>query len=419
MLAQASTGLVEAAFVGRLGTAALAGMALVFPGVMLMQMIGAGAMGGGISSAIARALGAGRREDADGLVLHALAINLGLAAVFTLAGLLGGPALYRLMGGEGPALAAALQYSNVVFGGAVLMWTMNALASCIRGTGNMVIPAVVICGGAALLIPLSPLLIFGLGPFPAWRRRRRGGAAHLLWGRHRRVRLVSPLGAVGHSYAARAPARPGAVGHPARRARGRARVAADPTRVTAATAYVGHFGTAAIAGYGAGARLEYLLVPLVFGLGAPLVALVGTNVGAGQPARALRVAWIGALAGFLMTEAIGIAGALLPAAWLGLFGSDPAMIEAGSAYLRVVGPFYGFFGLGMAIYFASQGAARLAWPLTAAVLRTVLAVGGGWLALRWTGQPGPVFLALGAGLLALGVVNALALAGGAWSGARA
>src|SRR5206468_5729614 len=99
-------------------------------------------------------------------------------------------------------------------------------------------------------------------------------------------------------------------------------------------------GPGAIAGYGTGSRLEYLLVPLVFGLGAPLVALVGTNIGAGQPARALRVAWVGALAGFLMTEAIGIAGALFPAAWLGLFGSDPAMIEAGSAYLRVVGPFY-------------------------------------------------------------------------------
>src|SRR3954470_7513145 len=98
MLAQASTGLVEAAFIGRLGTAALAGQALVFPGLMLMQMIGAGAMGGGISSAIARALGAGRREHADALVLHALAINWALGLLFTAAGLFGGPALYRLMG---------------------------------------------------------------------------------------------------------------------------------------------------------------------------------------------------------------------------------------------------------------------------------------------------------------------------------
>src|SRR3954454_6290876 len=74
MVAQAATGLIETWFVAKLGTDALAGMALVFPGVMLMQMISAGAMGGGISSAIARALGAGRRDQADALVMHALII---------------------------------------------------------------------------------------------------------------------------------------------------------------------------------------------------------------------------------------------------------------------------------------------------------------------------------------------------------
>ena len=58
------------------------------------------------------------------------------------------------------------------------------------------------------------------------------------------------------------------------------------------------------------------------------------------------------------------------------------MIEAGSAYLRAVGPFYGFFGFGLALYFASQGAGRLLWPLLAASLRMAVAIGGGWLALR-------------------------------------
>src|SRR6476619_8637896 len=82
MLAQALTGLIETWFVSRLGTDALAGMALVFPGFMMMQMLSAGAMGGGISSAIARALGAGRRDDADALVLHALIVNLAIGAAF-------------------------------------------------------------------------------------------------------------------------------------------------------------------------------------------------------------------------------------------------------------------------------------------------------------------------------------------------
>src|SRR5947209_19533968 len=103
--------------VARLGSDALAGMALVFPFVMLMQMISAGAMGGGISSAIARALGAGRRADADALVLHALAINLVLGATFAALVLTFGRPLYALLGGQGASLEAALIYSNVVFGG--------------------------------------------------------------------------------------------------------------------------------------------------------------------------------------------------------------------------------------------------------------------------------------------------------------
>jgi len=144
-------------------------------------------------------------------------------------------------------------------------------------------------------------------------------------------------------------------------------------------------------------------VPLVFGIGGPLVAMVGTNVGAGNRERALRVAWIGAALAFVLCEAIGIAAALFPAAWLGLFGDDPQMIAAGSAYLRAVGPFYGFFGFGLALYFASQGAGRLIWPLAAGFARMAVAIGGGWLALHLTGSLPLMFAAVGAALVVYGV----------------
>jgi len=148
--------------------------------------------------------------------------------------------------------------------------------------------------------------------------------------------------------------------------------------VALTTALVGaHGGPGAVAGYGTGARLEYLLIPLVFGLGAPLVALVGTNIGAGQRQRALRIALIGGALAFAITETVGVAAALWPAAWLGLFGDDPQMLAVGVAYLRVVGPTYGFFGLGLSLYFASQGAGRLAWPLLGGLFRLVIAIGGG------------------------------------------
>jgi MATE family, multidrug efflux pump len=80
----------------------------VFPVLMLMQMMSAGAMGGGISSAIARALGGGRRADADALVLHALAVAIVFGLLFMLTLLGGGGWLYRAMGGSGASLTAAL-----------------------------------------------------------------------------------------------------------------------------------------------------------------------------------------------------------------------------------------------------------------------------------------------------------------------
>src|SRR5271155_4806751 len=167
MLAQSAVGLIEAYFIGKLGTDALAGVSLVFPALMLMQMMSAGAMGGGISAAIGRALGGGRKAEADTLALHALAIALLFGLAFSVAALSGGRWLYAAMGGTGASLEAAMVYSNVIFAAAILVWTFNSLASVIRGSGNMAVPAIVTTTGAAVLIPLSPCLIFGWGPFPA------------------------------------------------------------------------------------------------------------------------------------------------------------------------------------------------------------------------------------------------------------
>jgi Na+-driven multidrug efflux pump len=184
--------------------------------------------------------------------------------------------------------------------------------------------------------------------------------------------------------------------------------------IAIATGLVGAFGAAAIAGYGTGSRLEYLLIPLVFGLGGPLVAMVGTNIGAGRPDRALRVAWIGAAIAAALCELIGVCAALAPRAWLGLFDRDPAMLDAGARYLHTVGPVYGLFGLGMALYFASQGAGRLLWPFVANMARLLIAAGGGFIALRIRGNLDDVFVALAVALAVFGLINAAAIAAGAW-----
>ena len=416
MLAQAATGLIETWFISRLGTDALAGMALVFPGFMMMQMLSAGAIGGGISSAIARALGSGRRDDADALVMHAIIVNVSLGLLFTFLFIAFGPQLYRAMGGEEASLQAALDYSNIACAGAALVWFMNALASALRGTGNMLVPSLAVCLGVVLLVPLSPVLIFGFGPVPAMGIA--GGAIAVL-----STTALTTAGMAWYLWSGRSVVRPimpklrkilfmdilrvGLVGS--------INTLMTTLVFALATGLVGLVGGPyAVAGYGTGARLEYLLIPLVFGLGAPLVALVGTNIGAGQPARALRIALTGGAIAFALTEAIGLVVAIWPHAWLGLFGSDPRMLETGKAYLRIVGPAYGFFGLGLSLYFASQGAGKLAWPLIGSLVRLVIGIGGGWVVLKLTGSTNWLFAALTLALVVYGVVVAGAIASGVW-----
>jgi putative MATE family efflux protein len=417
MVVQASIGLIETYFIAKLGTDALAGMALVFPILMLVQMISAGAMGGGILSAVARALGSDRRAEAGTLVWHAVAIALGLGALTSLVALTSGAKLYAAMGGRDASLAAAMSYSNLVFAGAIPLWLYNSLAAVIRGTGNMAVPASVTGVGAVVLIPVSPLLIFGWGPFP--HLGVVGGATAIV-----SFYVVGSAIFAWFLWSGRSVLRP-----PLRPSRLRWAPTKEILRVGAASSLVslttnvsvatatgltGAFGPAAVAGYGTGARLEYLLVPLVFGLGAPLAAMVGTAIGAGQHERAVRVAWTGAAIAGAVTELIGLAGAIFPQTWLALFGSNATMSEVGAQYLRLVGPFYGFFGVGLSLYFASQGAGRLRYPLLAAGIRVTIAAGGGWLALQWSGTLSGVFVALALALAAFGIVNAAAIAGGAW-----
>jgi len=156
LLVQTLVGVAETYFVSSLGTETLAGVALVFPALMLMQMMSNGGIGGGVSAAIARALGTGRRQDADGLLFHAFVIALGFGLVFDAAELFGGRALFRVMGGEGKELAAALGYANVVFAGSTLIWIASLLSAALRGSGNVVVPAVITLAGAVIVVPLSP-----------------------------------------------------------------------------------------------------------------------------------------------------------------------------------------------------------------------------------------------------------------------
>jgi len=418
MVLQATVGTLDAVFVGWLGSDALAGVSLVFPLIMLMQTMSAGGMGGGVASAVARALGGGRRADADALVGHACVVALVAAACFTLLLELGGPALYHAMGGRDAVLDSAVLYSRVLFGGALAYWLFNTLGSVIRGTGNMALPASVMVVSGLLYLALSPALILGWGPLP---RLGIAGAATASVASF----SLGSLALLAFLFSGRSLVRPTLRGLRLRRALFREilRVGAPGSlntiltnlTVVLLTSLVGPFGGAALAGYGMGARLEYLQIPLVFGMGSALVAMVGTNVGAGQIARAERIAWTGAGIAAGITASIGLLAAIFPGAWLGLFTTDSLVQSAGVSYLLIVGPFYGFFGLGLALYFASQGAGRLGWPLMAGFLRLAVAAAGGWLCGYWLGWGLPgIFAAMAAALVVFGVTIATAIKCGAW-----
>jgi putative MATE family efflux protein len=418
LVLQAAVTTLDAVFVGWLGSPALAGVSLVFPLVMLMQTMSAGGVGGGVASAVARALGGGRRADAHALVAHALLVALVMGAGFTLALVLGGPRLYRAMGGTGAALDAAIAYSNVLFAGAVSYWLFNTLASVVRGTGNMALPAAVMTANAVIYIGLSPALILGWGPFPRLGIAGAAAAGIVSFGLGGLALLVYLLS--GRSL----------VTLTLRGLRLRRALFWDILRVGAPGALntvltnltflvlaglVGPFGSAALAGYGMGARLEYLMIPLVFGLGSALVTMVGTNVGAGQLLRAERVGWVGMGIAAGVTGSVGLLAAMFPGAWLGLFSTDPEVLSAGARYLAIVGPVYGFFGVGLAFYFASQGAGRLAWPLIAGFARLSIAGLGGWLAIHQFGSGlFGLYIAITVALVVFGVTGVTALRAGAW-----
>ena len=408
MLLQAVIAAGEAAFVGRLGAHALAGVSLGFPLVMLMTTLSAGAYGGGVASGVARALGAGRSDDAARLAGTALGMSALLGLTWTAAMRLFGPALYAAIGATGPALEAAVLYSDVLFLGAVPFWLFNAAASVLRGGGNAAYPAAAGGAGGLVTLALSPLVIFGAGPVP------RLGIAGAAWAvvAYNMAMAAVLLRAV---WAPGSPTRPGLRSLVPwwRYAREILRIAVPGAASTLLTnltsiiltALVAPFGAEAIAGYGAGGRLEYLLIPLVFGVGSALVPLVAASDGARDLGRVRRLTRAGAAPGAGGCGLVGGTAALFPGACMGLFTSDPAVAGFGGAYLVRVGPAYAFLGLGLALYFAAQGRGRTAQPLLATLTRLLVAGALGALGLGVLGWGiDSLFALMACGLVLYGMV---------------
>ncbi len=408
-------------FVGQLGsTTALAALALVFPAQMTLGMMSAGAMGGGISSSVARALGSGNKAAAEAAAAHALAIALGMSVLFAVIFVGFGRTIFGALGGSGGALDGAEAFATILFLGCVVHWVANSMASVLRGTGDMKTPGYALVASAALQIPLTGALTLGWFGLPALGIRGPAAAAVIsfafaavwmlsrLTGEKATVRLRWPVD--GFRWRAfRDILKVGAIACVV--------VILTNGTVLIVTGLIGRQGDAAIAGYGIGSRLEYMLIPISFGIGATLTALVGTNIGAKQYARAQRLAWTGALMAGCVATLIGIIVAIWPDLWLGLFTADPGALASGRHYLTIVGPVYGFFGVAMALYFASQGTGEMVWPIGANLTRIIIAAGGSLLALDTFGWGvSGLYASVAAGIVAFSLVLAFSTTRRAWTG---
>jgi putative MATE family efflux protein len=420
MVAATAVGIGETLYVGLLGKVPLAAMALVFPLVMLMQMFSSGAMGGGVSSAISRAHGARQAERARALAVHALSLGAGLGLVFTVLLWTAGPWIYLGLGGRGEVLQQARQYGAWVFAAVPAVWLFNTLLSLVRGGGDMRVPAAAILVVSLLQVAIGASLGLGLAGAPRlgmpgvalgqviaywlaagalWWHVRRGGAGVQLQLRGVKLRwplfqdilrvgalaCLSPLVSVG--------------------------------TVLAVTSLVAVHGSEALAGYGIGARLEFLLVPIAFGVGVAAVPMVGMAIGAGDVVRARRVAWTAGGVSAALLGAIGLVVVIAPDAWAGWFTRDPGVLAHARAYLRCAGAGFPFLGLGLTLYFAAQGAGNVTAPVAAALLRFVLVLAGG-AALGAGASPWMLFSVVGGAMAVYGLVTALGVRLSTWGPRR-
>jgi putative MATE family efflux protein len=414
-------GLAETWTVGRLGVAPLAALGLVFPFAMLTGMLSAGAMGGGVSSAVARALGAGDTGRAQAVALHALVIGAAGGLLYSALLLaLAGP-LFALLGGRGEVLREALGYSSVLFAGAIAVWLFNTLASILRGTGNMRVPSVALVGAGLLQIALGIVLGLGLGGAP--RLGMPGVALALIT-----AQSLGALLLLQHLRRGGGRLRLRVRGVPLQRA-----LFADILRVGAVAClsplqsvttmvlmagFVARLGVLPLAGYAIGQRLEFLMSTVAFGIGLASVPMVGMAIGAGRVERARRVAWTAGASTAAVLTLVGLVVAWQPDLWATIFTADERVLVHTRSFLRWAGPAFGFFGFGLTLYFAAQGAGRMAGPVIAATLRLLLvAAGGSWLVAHGA-EPWQLFALGAASMVVYGTSCGIALRWDRWGAAR-
>jgi Na+-driven multidrug efflux pump len=385
-----------------------------------MTMSG-GAMGGGVASSVARALGAGDIDRASTLAAHALLIGICFGLVFMLFMLILGPYLLKLLGGKGNVLAQAIAYAQIFFGGAVIPWLMNTMAGVLRGTGNMKLPSTMILSSAVFQIIFGGTLGLGLGPIPQFGMPGVAAGALMAY-----LISISVMG--WYLFSGRARVMPKIRG-----LRIQASMFFDILKVGAVSCFsplqsvltisifthmLAIFGTAVLAGYGIGARLEFMLTSVAFAVGIASVPMIGMAVGAEKIARARRIAWIAGFMSFVSVGAVASVIAVFPDLWVNIFTDDASVREASQHYLATAAPCYAFIGLAMSMYFSSQGAAKVLGPVLAQSARLGFIGLGGWYLTTHDATAANFFTLAASSMIVLGLLSSASVILTRWSPRR-
>ena len=410
--------LTEVWFISKLGTDSLAAVALAFPLLMITQTMSGGALGGAITSAVARSMGANDIDRVEKLIWHSVVISLGGALIFLILFLFFGNQLLFLLGGRGEILQESYAYCSVLFFGGALLWLSGSLSAVLRGMGNMRFPATLMVIASSFQVVLSGGFILGWFGFPklgvpgaavavlitsaimvtviliklqsnsvpASLKKEKFQLSKSLFDNIFEVAIpasVSPLLTVG--------------------------------TILVLTGLVGTFGTEALAGYGIGSRVEFLMIPLIFGIGTAMTSIVGANIGAKEIIRAEKVGIYGGSTAGIISVFIGLTLALFPESWIQFFTNDPKAFEVTKRYIQLVGPFYIFQGVGLSLYFASQGANAMKWPTIATIIRFLVASIGGAISVYWLGLGiESIFISSSVAMTIFGIMIFVTIKRGAW-----
>ena len=407
--------ITDAYFVSQLGNVPLASLALVFPFLTLMQMMSAGAIGGGSTSSISRFLGAGLIENANSAIWHAVLIGVFMSIIYTIIFSFLPKHIYISMGGSNDVLDGAIVFSQIAFGGAIFTWLLYILSAILRAMGEFIVPAKVQILGCFFQIFLAGVLTLGWFGFTSFGI---AGPAIAMVVSHFFMMIylyfyikykqniiklsIYPLNKKSFLDIMK-------VG-----AGGLINSTTIAGTVAVVTATVSHFGIEALAGYGLGSRLEIIITPLVFGIGSVLTAAVGINAGANQINRAKRIAWVGAILSFIIIGVISISVAVHPGLWLDNFETNILSEKYAILYLIIVSPFYCFFAAGQTLYFASQGTGKIFFPVIVGIIRFLTVSVVCYLTIIFSWSLSHIFYAVAFGLAITGLGLSLCMLGPDW-----